>query len=208
MPISVNWGTRTITVPQSYMTFVSGIVYELDVNQLRLDLKSLEDDEAGMVFPTTHLHNTEVTLSGVTYARVFQIINDYVIDFVDDVGPTEFYLIKCTGANHNIADALANVHRHYGLIVGNAAGLITVTQGSGVTAQDKTDIIDGVWTRALEAGLTAEQITRIMLSALSGKSTGVGTTNEKYKSIDGVTDRLAVDFDAQGNRSAVTLNGA
>lgn len=128
MPVTINWGTKVISIPQSYLTPLGGIIYELDVNQLRLDLKDLEDGEDGIVFPRTHNHNTTVTLSGVTYARTFEIINGYTVDFVDDVGPEEFYLVQCTGANHNIADVIANVHRHFALVVNNAAGLIQ-TQG-------------------------------------------------------------------------------
>jgi hypothetical protein len=36
-----------------------------------------------MAFPSTHIHNTAVTLSGVTYARTVEIINGYTIDFED-----------------------------------------------------------------------------------------------------------------------------
>lgn len=136
MPVTITWGTKTINVPQSYLTFVSGITYELDVNQLRLDLKDLEDSEQGIMFPITHNHNTEVTLSGVTYARIVEFINGYVVDFTDDVTPGDFFIINCVGANHNLADVLAAVHRHYALIVNNAAGLIvkTIISGSGLDA--------------------------------------------------------------------------
>lgn len=139
MAITIDWGTKTITVPQSYLTFVSGIRYDLDLDLLRLDLKDLEDNEDGIMFPTTHNHNTEITLSGVTYARFIEIINGYVVDFTDDVTPGDFFIINCTGANHNLADVLATIHRHYALIVNNAAGLITKTviSGSGLdVAQD------------------------------------------------------------------------
>lgn len=84
----------------------------------------------------------------------------------------------------------------------------TVVSGSGVTAQDKTDIIDGVWAKALESGLTAEEITRIMLAALSGKTTGIGTTNEKYKSVDALKDRIDATFDVDSNRTTVILDGS
>jgi len=117
---------------------MSGSIYDLDVNALRLDLKDLEDSEEGMAYPDTHNHNSEVTLSGVTYSRSLEIINGYTVTFENGN-----YSVKCAGANHNLGD-VKNVNS-VSLIIGNAAGLIVKTIGSIVTEQDKTDIINGVW---------------------------------------------------------------
>ncbi len=133
MAISVSWPTGVISIPQSYLTSLGSGVYSLDVDALRLDLKALEDDEEGIVWPDTHTHNTEVTISGTTYSRFVSFINGYAIDFEDGS-----YTVKCLGANHNIGDV--KVVDSVSLIIGNSAGLITVTSGSGVTTQDKTDI--------------------------------------------------------------------
>ena len=65
---TVNWSTRVITIPQSFLTLVSGSLYELDVNNLRIVLKDIEDGD-GISFPDIQRHNTQVVLSGVTYAR-------------------------------------------------------------------------------------------------------------------------------------------
>jgi hypothetical protein len=84
-----------------------------------------------MVFPPTHNHNTEVTLSGVVYARIVEIINGYTVDFEDGT-----YTVVCTGANHNIGDV--KVVDNVSLIIGNSAGLIVVSVGSGLSsAQDQ-----------------------------------------------------------------------
>lgn len=125
MAISVNWSTKVVFVPQSYLTHVSGTLYQLDTDLFRLDLKDVEDSEEGMVFPDTHRHNTTVNLGGVTYARTLEIINGYTVTFEDTGTP---YRVRCVGANHNISDVqnLNNVS----LIIGNAAGLI-VTAGGG-----------------------------------------------------------------------------
>ncbi len=126
MSVSINWATKVITIPQADLTLISGSLYELDVDAFRLELKSIEDSEEGMAFPQTHNHNTQVTLSGVTYARTFEIINGYTITF-EDVGSP--YTVRCVGANHNIAD-VKNVNQ-VSLIIGNSAGLIVVDSGSG-----------------------------------------------------------------------------
>lgn len=133
MATTIHWPTKVISILQADLTLVSGTLYELDVNALRLELKDLEDSEAGMPYPTTHNHNTELTLSGVTYARSVEIINGYTLTFEDTGSP---YTVRCVGANHNLAD-VTNYTSEVSLIVGNSAGLLTVSSGSGLsTPQD------------------------------------------------------------------------
>jgi hypothetical protein len=143
MPISVTWGTRVINVPKNYLSLITGTLYELDTEQFRLDLKALEDDEAGMPFPDTHEHATEVTVAGVTYARFITIINSYSITFEDGQ-----YSVRLSGSNNNFFDVENGIlnQNQVQVIPGNSAGLIKVVSGSGVTQQDKEDIADEVRT--------------------------------------------------------------
>jgi hypothetical protein len=140
--ISVDWGEKIIYVPLTFLTLVAGdgsngSLFELDVNEFRLALKDLEDDDEGMAFPDTHRHNTEVVLSGVTYARTFEVINDYVIKFEND--DPSIYGVRCVGANHNLADV--KVVDSVSLIVGNSAGLV-VTENTDLTPiKRNTDLI-------------------------------------------------------------------
>jgi hypothetical protein len=83
---------------------------------------------------------------------------------------------------------------------------ITVATGGGGGAS-AAQVADAVWQRAIEAGLTAEQIMRIMLAALAGQSTGVGGPAETYKG-QGNENRVVTTFDASGNRLTVALNGS
>ncbi len=136
MAISINWSTKVISIPQADLTPVSGTLYELDVDVFRLALKTIEDGEEGMAFPDTHRHNTAVTLSGVTYARTFEVINGYTITFEDTGSP---YTVRMVGANHNIAD-VTNYTSEVSLIVGNSAGLIAVDSGGGGSAPTAAEI--------------------------------------------------------------------
>jgi len=129
MAISVDIGTKIIYVPQSYLTFVSGVSYTLDTNQLRLDLRDWEDSEEGMIADITHNHATSITLSGVTYARFLEIINGYQVEF-EDTGA--HYTVICQGTNHNIADVM--VLNAANLIVGNSAGLVEIAAGTVAAA--------------------------------------------------------------------------
>lgn len=144
MAISIDWGTKIITVPQADLTNLVGEIYELDANDFRLELKNLEESEEGMFALDTHRHNTEVVLAGVTYSRFIEIINGYTITFEDGQ-----YAINIVGGNTNISD-VTNVNQ-VSIRSANTAGLITVVSGSGVTEQDKSDIINPI----IENSLTA-----------------------------------------------------
>jgi len=136
MAISIDWATKVITVPQSYLAALGGTLYELDVDVFRLDLKELESSPIGMTFPDTHRHVTQAVLSGVTYARIVEIINGYTVTF-EDVGSP--YRVRCVGANHNISD-VQNLN-DVSLIIGNAAGLVVVA-GSSTSAPKYLDTGD------------------------------------------------------------------
>lgn len=115
--ISVNWETKVITVPKSYLLLVSGSVYQLDTNQFRLDLRDLEDEVGeGMLYPNTHNHVAPITVSGVALARVIEIINGYSITFEDG-----HYRVILTGSNNNILD-VTNVNQ-VSIAPTNSAGL-------------------------------------------------------------------------------------
>ena len=99
MAISIDWATKVINIPQDYLTNLGGGIYELNVNTFRLDLRDIEDNEDGIPFQYTHVHNTEVTLGGLTLSRVVEIIAPYTITFEDGQ-----YAVNLVGANNNIAD--------------------------------------------------------------------------------------------------------
>jgi len=116
--ISINWGTKVISVPQSYLTNLGGGIYEMDINQFRLDLKDLEDSADGMPFTKTHDHNPEVTVAGVTIARVVRVLAPYTITFADGQ-----YAVNLVGANSNIPE-VTNVNQ-VSVRSFNTAGLIS-----------------------------------------------------------------------------------
>lgn len=131
MAISVDPATKVITVAQADLTPLGGGVYELDVEWLRTQLKDWEDSEVGMVMPDTHRRNAPVTLAGTTYAQTFEVINGYTITF----SPDSAWRVRCTGANHNIADVM-NVNQ-VSIEIGNSAGLQVVETGvSGLTTAE------------------------------------------------------------------------
>jgi hypothetical protein len=163
--VSINWATRVITIPQSFHVALGGMKYRLDVNALRNALKDIEDDESGMAYPDTHRHAAESTLSGVTYARQFEVINGYTLAFQNTGTP---YVVTCEGANHNIAD-VTNFDGGVSLIIGNSAGLIAVNAGGG-SGPSASDIAAAVLA-ALQATTIPANMVLINGQGLSGSGT-------------------------------------
>ncbi len=141
MSLSIDWATKVITIPQAFLTPISGDVYELDMNVFRLSLKSLEDSEAGMTFLDTHKHTTETVLGGVTYSRFVEMINGYTVTFENGQ-----YIVDLQGANNNILD-VANLNQ-VSIRSANSAGLVTTASEGGVTEENIEDIVDEVWKHA------------------------------------------------------------
>ena len=144
MAITVNPMTWVISVPRADLTLIqsSPEIRELNLNDFRLELKALEDNQSyNICMLKTHRHNTEVTLSGLTYARIIEILEPYTVEFEDGQ-----YQVNCTGANHNLGDV--KVPNQVSLIINNAAGLISNAQieygsfNGGVTI-DETNGVPG-----------------------------------------------------------------
>lgn len=134
MPVTVDWGQKIIEVPQSYLTFVSGSTYSLDLDALRLDLKDLEDDEAGIAHLDTHEHTAPKTLAGIEYARFIEFINGYTVKFEDGQ-----YNVDASGANSNLIDVL--VDNQVSVRSNNSAGLIVYSSGSGLSQEEHDQLM-------------------------------------------------------------------
>lgn len=121
--LDMNWITKVITVPQFFLTPLGGGSYSLDTNAFRIALRELEDSEDGVVNDPTHNHNTAVTLDGIQYARIIEILSPYTITFEETGTPYKVFL---TGSNNNILSKtnLGTVQ----VAPNNSAGLINLVE--------------------------------------------------------------------------------
>ena len=62
------------------------------------------------------------------------------------------------------------------------------------------------WTEVIEGNYTASELLRIMAAALAGELSGAATSTITITGIDGTTHRIVATVDADGNRTAVTLD--
>jgi hypothetical protein len=140
MAISINRLTSVITIPQADCTLISGTLYELDTEAFRDALKVLEASEEGIVFDDTHIHNTEVTVVGVTYARFIEMISPYSVTFT----PDSQWSVRLAGSNNNLFDIENGIlNQNQVQVIGqNAAGLIVHTSGSGLSAGEQAQLAE------------------------------------------------------------------
>lgn len=118
--LSVDWANKIVFVPRIFMVQVQttpNIVFDLDLNLLRLALKEIEASEDGMPFPDIHLHNPTVLIDGLEYARQILILNGYTFTFEDFQ-----YNVNTFGANSNFANFVNQ--NQVGIRANNSAGLI------------------------------------------------------------------------------------
>lgn len=117
-----------------------------------------------------------------------------------------------------IAGATASTYTLQAADVGQAITVgVTATNGTGASAEAVSASVTGaapsgvseMWTGLeLEPGLTPAAMLRIILAALAGRSTGVGSTTEQYLSADGSKPRITVTFDSVSNRTTIVLDGS
>ena len=96
----------------------------------------------------------------------------------------------------------------------STAGASMVPRATGAIAGESTTatalspqgLADAVWGQAIEAGLTAEEIVRLLAAHAAGDATGLDS-NPAFKSLDGAKTRIAGTL-AGGSRTITTRDGA
>lgn len=137
MAIMLDPATKVFTIPQSDLSFVSGTLYSFDTNVQRQAMMALLASEPYAWMEDAFVHNTEVTVAGVTYARTLEMINGYSIT-LENTGSA--YSVNFEGSNNNFFDIENSILNPTPLVTvqsNNSAGLQTVISGSGLdTTQD------------------------------------------------------------------------
>jgi hypothetical protein len=88
----------------------------------------------------------------------------------------------------------------------NAASYNTPgTMGAKVNASGSSG---NPWATVIEAGMTAEEILRVIAAALAGKTEGMETGSVTFTGLDGSTIRITGTLDASGNRSGIVVDGS
>lgn len=152
MALTIDFANKIIYPDRADMTLIQSTpieIYQLDLNALHQGMRNLEDDEEGIWADVTHDYASPTTLSGVTYARLVEIINSYTITFL----PDSAWVVQVTGGNSNVGDRVNP--NNVSVQVANSAGL-----------QDA---------EALQAGAFGGQVALDVTSSFSGTAFPTGT---------------------------------
>lgn len=84
----------------------------------------------------------------------------------------------------------------------NSPGSMGELLNSAGAGASPATIASEVWSTPLET-LTAEEIMRVLLAALAGARSGIGSGTEEYLAQDGTTPRITFSPDAQGNGTPI-----
>lgn len=94
-------------------------------------------------------------------------------------------------------------------VVSHTAGAITAAAiATGAIDADAlaADAVDEIWDEVMEGTTTARQMQRGFASALLSELSGAATTTVVCRDIGDTKDRITATVDADGNRSAITLD--
>lgn len=86
---------------------------------------------------------------------------------------------------------------------GDAMDLVTGAVDANAVA---ADAVDEIWDEVMAGTTTARELLRGFAAALLGKASGLDTTTAVYRDIADTMNVISATVDANGNRSAVTLD--
>jgi hypothetical protein len=149
------------------------------------------------------------------------------IVLVKGTGVTGFNDLDAAGVRAAVGLASANLDTQLSAIAGYVDTEIGTLQSTATAIKSKTDNLpaapaatsdiptanenaDALLDRAagVETALTVRQWFRLGAGALFGKSSGLNTTTATFRDTNDTKDRIVATVDADGNRSAVTLDAA
>ena len=137
MAMTLDPATKVFTINQADLTLVTGTLYSADTNALRKEMMSLLASENYIWMEDSFFHNTEVTISGVVYARTLGTLNGYSYTF----SPDSQWSVRLEGSNNDFWDIEAgNLNQNQVQVIPtNSAGLI-VNQGQSIGQADLDNI--------------------------------------------------------------------
>lgn len=133
MAYSADWIGKIITIPQSDLTFISGVNYSLDIADVHVEVNRIQSatDEGLWAAQVIEFYPT-VTLSGINKPPTVEFINGYTVEF----GGSNYNVIL-SGYDTNLIDVLTPGNG-ISVLGNNSIGKIVI--GSGLSTQQDADL--------------------------------------------------------------------
>ena len=142
----------------------------------------------------------KTTTNGVTMTSPFDSITGLhcvVIDTSNDTGDSGFWTSASTYTLVLSPDETVD-----GVAVAKVIGTFTLEVNTVVLEGIPNDVV----TSTIEGLYTFRDLMRLMSAAILGKASGLDTGSPVFRDVNDTTDRVIGTTDADGNRSAVTLD--
>jgi hypothetical protein len=149
----------------------------------------------------THLGGAAQTISTLDAAAVRAAIGLAAANLDTQLAAIAGYI------DTEVAAILAAVDTEVAAIKAKTDNLPAAPAATGdipTAAQNATELLDQA--AGVETGLTVRQALRVTFAALAGKLSGAATTTVAIRNLADTLDRISATVDADGNRTAVTLN--
>lgn len=154
-------------------------------------------------------NSTTQSTAGVTLTVNFDTVTGLNHFTVDTTADATFY------SNNSNFDIVVTTGTVDGVsAVGQVISSFTIQKNSAkvtsLTTAAVDSISDGILDRTagVETGLTVRQAFRLMSSALFGKASGLATSTAVFRDYADTKARITATVDADGNRSALTLDAS
>jgi hypothetical protein len=154
-------------------------------------------------FPT-NFANLEINGSGHIERVVLVDTTTTNTDMRGTDGANTTTPLDAAGIRTAVGLASANLDTQLTAIDSVVDSILDDTGTSGVVISGAS--IDSIWDEAVEGSTTARQFLRGFAAALLAKASGLNTTTAVYRDTADTKARITATVDAEGNRSAVTLD--
>ena len=175
----------------------------LSIQDLVDTLRGIE----GALDSMSYFHLTDAAgkndLGGGSFVGITISLRDAEVAFEARLGPA-FELCTVSGGNLTAVgtDGITPIDP----IHPTAYTTVVITQSSSPTIINADNA--ALWTAPIENGKTAEEMWRLMYSAMVGVVSGADSNTMTFLSDDELKSRIIATVDAVGNRTAVTKDGS
>jgi hypothetical protein len=167
----------------------------------------------GISGDATAADNLEAALDGTGGVTITAALTGNITgNLSGSVGSVTGAVGSVTGAVGSVTGAVGSVTGAVGSVTGNVGGNVVGSVGSVTTVSDKTGYrlsatgVDDVLDEVVEGTITFRQMLRLFGAALGGELSGAATTTITIRNASDSKTVITATVDADGNRSAVTLD--
>lgn len=191
-----------IAATDAILTAVSTVDTVVDAIQAKTDNLPSDPADASVIAGRFDTLDTSVAdlPTNAELATALGTADDAVLTAIGDLPTNAELATALAGADDAVLAQVALVKAKTDLIPAAPAAVTDIPTAS--------QIADAVHDEAVDGTTTFRESTRLQNAALAGKASGLDTTTATFRDLADTKDRITATVDADGNRTAVTLDAS